>query len=61
MANEFKCEGYRAADSSVRVTVHEPGVGWDRPAKFIFTEVEAVALIKAINDALAEAYDRNAE
>lgn len=61
MANEFKCEGYRAADSTVRVSVRRPGVGWAAAASHVLTESEAVALVKAINDALAEAYQQSAE
>lgn len=61
MANEFKCEGYRACDATVRVTVRKPGVGWAQFPNHVLTEVETVALIKALNDALAQAYDKDAE
>lgn len=61
MAQEFKCEGYRTADATVRVSVREPGRSWSQPSNYTLTEIEVVALIKALNEALAQAYEASAE
>ena len=52
---QFKTEGYKATDGSVRVSVRDPQRGWHQPANYTLTSNEVEHLITILRDALVEA------
>lgn len=57
MANDFKVEGYVAANGSLRVTVREPGRGWHQSANHTLDERQTRDLIESLKMALIQAQE----